>query len=143
MRIIIILGILIATSFTVSGQEGILGTWKTVDDKTGEAKSYVDIYEKNGKVYGKISRLLRAEASTLCDACKGDKKDKPILGMMVIEDMEKERGQLSGGRILDPESGNTYKCKIWLSEEDSDILRVRGIHWTGLYRTQEWRRVQD
>ena len=35
-----------------------IGTWATKDDKTGEIKSHVQIYEKDGKIYGKIVKLL-------------------------------------------------------------------------------------
>jgi uncharacterized protein (DUF2147 family) len=143
MRILFFLFIFIGSITAMNGQGTVMGTWKTVDDKTGEPKSYVEIYEEEGKLYGKITRLLSAEQDAVCDACKGRNKDKPIRGMMIIEDMEAEGDVFKGGKILDPETGNTYKCRIWLSEEDTDVLKVRGIHWTGLYRTQTWNRVKD
>ena len=34
-----------------------VGRWKTVDDVTGKTNSVVDIWEENGKLYGKIDRL--------------------------------------------------------------------------------------
>ncbi len=116
------------------------GVWKTVDDKTGEEKSYVEIYEQDDRLYGKITQLLQAEPDALCDACKGKLKNQPILGMLVIEDLEAQDDKWKNGSILDPESGNTYKCTIWLENENE--LKVRGIHWTGLYRTQTWYRAR-
>ncbi len=127
----------------MNGQGTVLGTWKTVDDETGEAKSFVEIFEKDGKFFGKITKILSANEDAVCDACKGNKKNKPIQGMMIIEDMKPDGQSFKGGKILDPESGNTYKCKIWVSENDPDVLNVRGIHWTGLYRTQSWNRVEE
>ncbi len=144
MRTIWFFLIIFICSTTVSNaQRTVIGTWKTVDDETGEAKSYVDIYVEKGKVYGKITRLLSADEDSICDACKGKKKNQPILGMQIIENMEKDGEVLKGGKILDPESGNTYKCKIWLSKEDPKVLKVRGIHWTGIYRTQTWLSVEE
>ena len=44
---------------SVLSAQNILGSWKTIDDATGKAKSIVRIYKaKNGKVYGKIEKLL-------------------------------------------------------------------------------------
>jgi hypothetical protein len=36
----------------------VTGKWKTIDDQTGEAKSIIEIYEKGGKVYGKVVDIL-------------------------------------------------------------------------------------
>ena len=36
----------------------IEGTWITQDDETGRQKSEVLIYKENGKLYGKITKLL-------------------------------------------------------------------------------------
>lgn len=119
-----------------------LGTWKTIDDNSGEARSHVEIYEQNGILFGKISKLLLADPSTVCDACKGDKKDKPVLGLVIIEDMKANKDFWKGGSILDPESGKDYGCSIWFDDGNTDILKVRGKHWTGLYRTQTWHRVK-
>ena len=38
--------------------QSVIGKWKTFDDKTGEAKSIVEITEKDGKIYGKIIEIL-------------------------------------------------------------------------------------
>jgi hypothetical protein len=46
----------------ISFSQTILGKWKTIDDETGKEKSIVDIFEKQGKVYGKIIEILRNPA---------------------------------------------------------------------------------
>jgi len=57
---------LFAVAVLVHGQGGSpprsdaftpVGRWKTVDDVTGKINSVVDIWEENGKLYGKIDRL--------------------------------------------------------------------------------------
>lgn len=118
---------------------GVLGVWKTIDDETEEAKSLVELYQKGGKVYGKIVQLLRKPADTLCEKCKGDKQNKPLVGMVIVENLTNDGTGWKGGNIMDPETGSIYGCSIWL--EDGN-LRVRGKHWTGLYRTQTWYRVR-
>ena len=39
-----------------------VGTWKTIDDETGKPKSFVQIYEYQGKYYGKIVKLINPSA---------------------------------------------------------------------------------
>ena len=129
-------------SFSLLFAQSPVGVWKTIDDNSGEARSHVKIYEEGGKLFAKITKLLEEDPDILCDACKGKRANQPVMGMVIMEKMEKNGSVWSKGTILDPESGNTYKCKIWLDEKDKSQLKVRGIHWTGLYRTQTWHRIQ-
>jgi uncharacterized protein (DUF2147 family) len=126
----------------LSAQSSPEGVWMTIDDNTGEAKSHIEIYAQNGKYHGKIVKLLRREPDTVCEKCKGDKKNRPLLGMLVIEGLEPHQDHWRRGTILDPESGNEYVCSVWFEKGNTQELKVRGRHWTGLYRTQTWRRVR-
>src|SRR5690606_11836653 len=67
----------VLTVFTIQAQT-ITGKWKTIDDETGEAKSIVEITEKNGKYYGKILEILTDKKDAKCDKCPGADKGKPI-----------------------------------------------------------------
>lgn len=121
--------------------QSVVGKWKTIDDETGKAKSIVEIYEKDGKIYGKIIELFRAadeDQDPSCTECKGDKKGQKINGMVIIEGMVKDDDEYDDGTILDPKNGKVYDCKIWL--DSADKLMVRG--YVGIFfRTQEWIRV--
>lgn len=117
------------------------GTWKTKDDETGEAKSHIQIYEAGGKVYGKVEKLLRANAPTHCEKCPDERKNQPLMGMILLVNMVKKDGMLQSGNILDPEKGKWYNCKMWLKEGDPNTLVVRG-YLGPFYRTQYWTRVQ-
>lgn len=123
-------------------QSSPVGIWKTVDDETGEEKSHVEIYEQGGKYHGKIIKLLQKPADTVCEKCPGNRKNKKVVGMIIIEDLKAYEDYWKKGNILDPESGSEYGCTIWFEDGESDELKVRGIHWTGLYRTQTWHRVK-
>lgn len=119
----------------------ILGDWITVDDATGDSFSVVHIYKgTNGKYYGKISQMLIAGTENeKCVACEGQDKDKPILGMVIIRDMQEKDGALVGGRVLDPNNGKFYYGKISL---DKGRLKLRGsLDKAGLLgRSQYWKR---
>jgi len=130
--------LLLAFFCSTSFAQTALGTWKTIDDETGEEKSYVEIYENNGKVFGKITKLLDPTTTT-CDNCTGERKGKALVGMNIMWDMYKSGSTWKGGKIFSPTKDKTYKCKIWL--DDSNTLKVRGYYY-GLYRTQTWYRVK-
>lgn len=122
--------------------QSVFGKWKTIDDETGDPKSIVEIYEQEGQVYGKIVEILNKDRQDAkCTECDGENKDKPILGMVIIEGLEKEDDAYEGGTILDPNKGKEYKCKIWVDEENNNMLNVRG-YIAFLFRTQEWFRVK-
>lgn len=124
-------------------QSSPVGLWKTIDDKTGKAKSYVEIYEQDGKFFGKIDRLLLKPADTRCDKCSGEKKNQLLVGMVILENLEPYKYYWNGGRILDPESGSTYGASVWFNDDNTNELRVRGKHWTGIFRTQTWYRIEE
>ncbi len=136
-------GLLLAVSVIAIAQSSPVGLWKTIDDKTGKAKSYVRIYEQNGKFYGKVERLLLKPADTRCDKCSGAKKGQLVVGMVILEDLEPYRYYWSYGTIMDPENGKSYGASVWFEDGKSDELKVRGKHWTGLYRTQTWYRIME
>lgn len=138
-----ILSLILVLFIGVVNAQSVVGSWKTIDDESGVEKSIVEIYQKDGKIYGKVKEILNKErADVVCDRCDGEKKDQPVQGMVIIEDMEKDGDQYSGGTILDPEKGKEYKCKIWVDEDNPNILNVRG-YIAFLYRTQYWKRVQE
>lgn len=118
----------------------IEGTWITQDDETGRQKSEVLIYKENGKLYGKITKLLLPEdEGKKCVNCKGKNKDQPIEGMVIIKDLKLEDDTWEDGTILDPKSGKVYDCYIGF--QDSNILKVRGfLGFSLLGRTQIWKR---
>jgi uncharacterized protein (DUF2147 family) len=120
-----------------------VGRWKTVDDVTGKVKSVVVIWEEHSKLYGRIQKLLDPDVhdpNPRCKDCTGAQKDQPVVGLKILWDLRKEGDTWSGGSILDPESGKTYKCLLAL-EDGGKKLKVRGfIGLSLLGRTQYWQR---
>lgn len=121
----------------------VLGKWQTIDDETGLKKSIVEIYEMNGKLYGKVIQLFRKpdeDPNPTCEKCDDDRKDQPVIGMNVMRDMILQDGYYKSGTICDPNNGKVYRCEMWLSSADSNKLELRG-YWGLLYRTQTWIRL--
>ena len=114
------------------------GIWITQDDETGQKKSEVLLYQENGKLYGKILKLLLpGDQGKLCGECEGENKNKPIEGLIIVNDLVLEDGSWEEGTILDPKSGKVYDCYLTLEAEDK--LKVRGfLGFSILGRTQNW-----
>lgn len=121
--------------------QAFTGTWKTIDDETKQAKSQVEIYKSGSYYFGKVSKLLADAATSKCDKCSGDRYNKPIQGMVILENMQLDGTELQDGKILDPKNGKWYTCKMWLKPGDPNVLVVRGYLF-GFYRTQYWYRVK-
>lgn len=134
-----IFGALLVVSGFCNAQT-VFGKWVTVDDETGKERSVVEIYENNGKVYGKIIKILNANKQNVkCESCKGDKKNQPILGMVIIEGLVKNDEVYEDGTILNPDNGKLYKCRLKLTE-NSNQLQVRG-YVAFFYKTQYWKKL--
>ena len=118
-----------------------LGLWKTFDDKTGNARALVRIYEQDGKVFGRIEQSFTPGAEhRVCAVCSDERKDQPIIGLVIVRNLRHDGDDYAGGDILDPESGTVYRCKIHL-EQGGTRLSVRGyIGFSLLGRSQTWQR---
>ena len=143
-RILLLIALgLISTLAAATGNP--VGLWRTIDDKSGKEKSLVRVSESNGQLQITIEKLFREpgeETNPLCDKCSGEKKNKPVIGMQIGNGLKKDGDVWSGGEILDPQNGKTYKCKVWL-EDKGKKLNVRGfIGVSVLGRTQVWVREE-
>jgi Uncharacterized protein conserved in bacteria len=123
-----------------------VGQWKTIDDVTGKPRSIVKI-EKEGDSYtGVIEKIFPQEGdkeNPVCDKCKGDKKDQPIIGMKFMWGLKEKGSEFGGGEILDPKNGTVYRCKMELKSGGKE-LKVRGFVGVSLFgRTQTWYRAEE
>ena len=137
----LILPIVVFFIFQVSFSQTIFGKWKTVDDETGMENGIVEIYEKAGKVYGRITEILEKEKKHFkCEMCEGEDKNKPVLGLVIIKGLKKKGDFYEGGKVTDPKNGKSYNCKINLGGKDK--LIVRGYIGISLFgRSQTWFRI--
>ena len=134
-----LLSFFLLVSFSVSSQS-IFGKWKTVDVETGEDKSIVEIYKKDGKVFGKIIDILKGNKDAVCSKCEGKNKNKKILGFELIKNLTKSGVFYRNGSIIDPEKGNKYKCRLSIDSAKPNILEVRS-YIAFMYESQYWQRV--
>jgi uncharacterized protein (DUF2147 family) len=119
------------------------GTWRVIGDTSGEAEALVAISERNGQFEGRIVKLLArpgVDPDALCEACTGAQRNQPVRGLTILSGLRRDGDEYSGGEILDPDSGEIYRCKMTLSA-DNRTLMVRGFIGISLFgRTQTWLR---
>ena len=123
--------------------QDITGTWKNIDDKTGSSKAILEIrQESNGTFTAKVIKITPRPGYTpkeTCVNCPAPYTNKPILGMDVLTGLKYVEGlNFSGGKIIDPLSGNIYSMKAKLSA-NGKRLNLRGyVGISALGRSQTW-----
>ena len=123
--------------------QDITGTWKNIDDKTGSSKAILEIrQEANGTFTAKVVKVTPRPGYTpkeTCVNCPAPYTNKPILGMDVLTGLKYVEGlNFSGGKIIDPLSGNIYSMKAKLSP-NGKRLNLRGyVGISALGRSQTW-----
>ncbi len=136
---------LMLASNLVAAAGSPVGVWRSIDDKTKQERSIIRIAEENGKLKGVVEKIFDQpddDPAHLCNECKDERKDKPIVGMTILWGLKKDGDAWTGGEILDPKNGKIYRCKMTLSA-DGKSLDVRGFIGISLIgRTQTWHREQ-
>jgi len=136
--------ILVAASASAMAQVSPFGLWRSVDDKTGEAKAEIRIGESGGALQGRIEKTLKKDTKpdAVCEECADDRKGKPIAGLEIIRGGKKADGKdvWAGGKILDPENGKEYRASF-TPIDGGKKLEVRG-YLGPFWRTQTWQRMQ-
>lgn len=141
---IAVAALLLAAIPAFAANDTPVGTWKTIDDATGQAKAIVQISSSNGTLEGKILQVLKSDHGPhpLCIECKGDLHNQPVEGMTILWGLSRDGDDWSGGKILDPNNGKVYKAKMELTDGGMK-LKVRGyIGFSLLGRTQVWERQE-
>ncbi len=118
--------------------------WTTVDDRTHMPRGTIRIYEQNGVFSGRIESSFKPEELTeRCDKCSGDRKDAPVIGLVIMRGMRRQGSEYEGGDILDPDTGSVYRCRFTLGSGGQKLF-LRGYLGLSIFgRTQTWTRARD
>lgn len=117
-KIVLLLAALLYTANVYAAQD-VTGLWTTIDDETDTPKSVVQIYEYQGKVYGRVVKSFKNEDKTAV----GIKGDPKIVGLDILWGLEDKGERFEDGKILDPAKGKIYSSEIWT---EGGKLIVRG-----------------
>ncbi|HMA63065.1 MAG TPA: DUF2147 domain-containing protein [bacterium] len=124
-----------------------VGYWKTIDEETKEAKSIVKIWEsEEGTLSGKILKTYPEpgeDPNPICEECEGERKNQPIIGMEFMWNFSGSGSQWKEGKILDPENGKIYNCKLEVTENGKKMKVFGYIKLlVKIGRTQVWHRTE-
>jgi uncharacterized protein (DUF2147 family) len=138
---VLVVGVVTTTRARADGDP--TGYWTTVHDDGKTEKAVVEIINERGTLRGRIVRLINPPIpNPPCEKCSGAKKGRPIIGLEFLWGLKKDGNEWSGGRILDPETGNEYSCFIEVID-GGKRLKVRGYLGIALLgRTQYWHRAK-
>jgi uncharacterized protein (DUF2147 family) len=119
-----------------------VGWWQPIDNKTGDPLGLIRIYEQRGLFFGRIEPASPSDdTSVKCTRCSDERKDQPVIGLVLIRNMRREGDEYVGGDILDPESGRIFGCKFHLVDGGVKLI-MRGFIGLSLFgRSQTWLRV--
>jgi uncharacterized protein (DUF2147 family) len=135
----------VVTAVTAQGYHTPAGLWSTISDD-GKPTAVVEIREERGELVGIVRALLvpADRDDSICGKCSGARQGQRIVGMEILRHMRPDgEREWSGGEILDPENGKTYRAKMKLSE-DGRRLQVRGyIGFSVFGRSQTWVRRNE
>lgn len=133
-----------SSCFAQINANSILGTWLN-----NEKNAHIEIYEENGKYYGKISKVFIDKM----DTSKMDKKVKHLsekekkqkiqenankmLNTIILSDLEFSNNDWKNGSLLVPKDDKTLKASVTL-EKGNTVLAVKvkkgwfskTIYWT-------------
>jgi len=109
---------------------------------TPSKEGAIQIYENNGKYYGKI--ILNKDPLKL-DVNNPDKEKqkRKVLGLNILNDFTFDGDDTwQNGSIYDPKNGKTYSCKITRLENGD--LNIRGfVGFSLLGRTETFTRIKS
>lgn len=124
------------------------GYFVTVDDGTGAPRGLVELKTSPG---GELEGFLRGtfvageDMSRTCVTCRDELLDQPLYGLRIVYGLEpkSDRRKWKSGRVVDPESGDTYKARVEYSDDFREV-ELRGYIGTPLLgRSQTWRRATE
>ncbi len=120
--------------------DAIEGKWYNT-----EKDAQIEIFSEGSKYYGKVVWLKDPmdNGKPIVDKNNADKskRNRPILGMRLLNDFEYKNGSWENGTIYDPKNGKTYSSII--KKKDAKTLEVRGYVGISLIgRTVEWTKAE-
>ena len=139
--------ILITLISTSVFSQDITGTWRYIDDKTGEPKGLVKMEKQaNGTYAGTALKATPRPGYTpkeFCTNCPAPYTNKPIIGMQVISGLKTEdQINYTNGKIIDPVSGKLYSLKGKVSPNGKKLFLRGYIGVSAVGRSQTWLRVE-
>jgi uncharacterized protein (DUF2147 family) len=142
VRVLMIGALIVGFGAAAQSRTTPIGFWNTISDVDGKPTAVVEIREVNNELSGVVRELLVVAdpQDSICGKCPGERKGQRIVGMEIVRHMHADGDHWSGGEILDPETGKTYRATMKLVDGGQKLV-VRGYIGLPLFgRSQTWTR---
>ena len=143
MKKLFFLFLFVATAMLGQAQvRKMTGQWNTYDDKTGDLRSTVNIYEEKGSYECVITTLYEKDANGKYQVMKAPypKGFEGVVGSHIFKEM-KASGDHLKGKVYDPESQKTYHGKVSYKAKTDELVLRGSLDRAGLLgRSQTWKR---
>lgn len=103
------------------------GRWQVPSKDSALPSAIVRFEQVNGEYRGVIASIPGAQGKDdelRCTACTGSRRNQPLLKMEIIWGLKRRGLEYTGGSVLDPETGETYRCSLTLAPSGQE-LRIR------------------
>jgi uncharacterized protein (DUF2147 family) len=118
------------------------GLWQPLDGNTGEPLGLIRLYEVKGRFFGRIEPSSPSDdPNERCTRCTDERRNQPIIGLVILRNLRLEDGEYVGGDVLDPDTGRVYRCKFHLIDGGRRMVMRGYIGISLLGQSQIWRRV--
>jgi len=103
----------------------------------------IRIYQERGLFFARIEPSSPSDdGSQRCSRCTDERRNQPIIGLLLIRNMRLQGDEYVGGDILDPDTGSIYGCKFRLTDGGRKLI-MRGYLGISLIgQSQTWQRVE-
>ncbi|MCL2805886.1 MAG: DUF2147 domain-containing protein [Treponema sp.] len=162
-KIITLLICLSIAAVCFAQDDPVVGYWISIDENTNRMTAGWQIYIENNMLYGKILSLADQPRGTIATELRerydgfplpGRVNTMQVAGPPWIYGLTKNtrNGEWSGGKIINPEDGKFYNCRIIFRPAGSragsrtftqDMLEMRGEIGLGIGRSQFWRKTDE
>ena len=117
-----------------SAEASPTGLWHIMDKETGKPEALITIEQQAGTLRGTILKTFPEpgeDPAPRCELCEGELKDKPVAGLTILWDLRAEDNKYFNGKVLDPETGKIYRCRLTPSANGKEMqLRVyAAVFW--------------
>lgn len=125
----------------------LAGFWQAYNDD-GKPGGVFYFYENHGLFEGRLVKSISypddPPSSPLCVQCPGDKKNTPMMGLVIVMGMKRiGPTKYEDGHILDPRDGSIYNAELDVTP-DNKKLNLRGYLGISLLgQTRVWTRLPD
>lgn len=130
--LIVLIFALFSKAFAQTGETAIIGKWES-DKKDVKLEFFKTGNEYEAKLlWG--NQIVESDGKTSKKDAKNPAqslRSRNIIGIVSVTGLKWDGEEYTGGKIYNPPSGDTYKCKVWMKDGKLNLRGYMGISLLG------------